>query len=97
MLRCVAIVRTEVSHKCSASIIRVRSVYRLMVTDGILHSQFRKGLKSYIELNDWTPYRRRNVSRVKYELWSDIPEDDILHSHSRENLKRYIALTGCTL
>jgi hypothetical protein len=35
---------------------------------------------------------RRNVSTVKYELGSYIPEDGIPHSHRRENLKSVRAL-----
>jgi hypothetical protein len=48
-----------------------------------------ENLKSYVALTDWTLYRWRNVSPVKYELGFYIAEDDILHSHSRENLKSY--------
>jgi hypothetical protein len=65
--------------------------------DGILHSQPRENLKSYIALTGWALLRRRNVSPVKYELRFYTPEDDILHSDHRENLKSYIALTSWTL
>jgi hypothetical protein len=65
--------------------------------DDILHSHRRENLKSYIALNGWTVWRRRNVSPVKYELDFYIPEDDILPSQRSENLKSYIALTGWTL
>jgi hypothetical protein len=65
--------------------------------DGILHTDRRANIKSYIALTGWTQYWRRNVSPVKYELGFYIPEDDILHSHRRENLKSYIALTGWAL
>jgi hypothetical protein len=36
--------------------------------DGILHSDRRENLKSYIALTGWTLWWRRNVSPVKYEL-----------------------------
>jgi hypothetical protein len=65
--------------------------------DGILHSQSRENLKSYITLTGWTLLRRRNVSPVRYEAGFYIPEDDILHSHRRGNLKFCIALTGWAL
>jgi hypothetical protein len=54
-------------------------------------------IKSYIALTGWVLWRRDNVSPVKYELGSYIPEDDILHSHRCENLKSYIALSGWIL
>jgi hypothetical protein len=58
--------------------------------DSILQNHCHENLKSYIELSGSTLSRRRNVSRVKYELGSCIPEDDILHSHRRECLRSYI-------
>jgi hypothetical protein len=45
-------------------------------------------------LTGWALKRRRNVSLVRYELASYIPEDAVLHSQRRENIKSYIALTG---
>jgi hypothetical protein len=65
--------------------------------DDILHSYRRENLKSYIALTGWALYRRRNVSRVRYELFLYIPGDGIFHSHRRENLKSYIAFTGWAL
>jgi hypothetical protein len=62
--------------------------------DGILHSDRRENLKSYIALTDWALWRRRKVSPMRYELGSYIPEDGILHSDRRENLKFYKALIG---
>jgi hypothetical protein len=58
---------------------------------GILHSQRRENLKSYIALIGWFLLQRRNVSPVRYELGFYITEDAILHSHRRENLKSYIS------
>jgi hypothetical protein len=65
--------------------------------DGILHSQHRENIKSYMALTGWTAWQRGNASPVRYELSFYIPEDDILHSQRRENLKSYKALTGWTL
>jgi hypothetical protein len=58
-----------------------RATRRHIQGEGILHSDFRENLKSYIALPGWTFQRRCNVSPVKYELGFYIPEDDILHSH----------------
>jgi hypothetical protein len=74
-----------------------RATRRNITEDGILHSQRRENLKSYIALIGWTLQRRRNVSSVRYELDFYIPENDILHSDRCENLKSYITLTGWTL
>jgi hypothetical protein len=63
MLRCVALVRTDVSEELSASFIRVtrigdlgttltitRSTHGNITEDAILHSDRRENLKSYIAL-----------------------------------------------
>jgi hypothetical protein len=60
--------------------------------DGILHSDRREHLKSYIALTGCTLLWRRDVFPVKYEVGSYIPEDDILHSHRRQSLVSYIML-----
>jgi hypothetical protein len=65
--------------------------------EGILHSQSRENLKSYIAITGRALYWRHNVFPVKYELCFYIPENEILHCHSRENLKSYITLTGRAL
>jgi hypothetical protein len=49
--------------------------------DGILHYHCRENLKSYIPLTCWSLKWRCNVSPVRYELGSYIPEGDILHGH----------------
>jgi hypothetical protein len=41
--------------------------------DGILHSQRRQNLKSYIALTVWALSRRSNVYPVGYELGFHIP------------------------
>jgi hypothetical protein len=60
----------------------------------IFHSHRRENLKSYIALTGWSLWRRRNVSRVKYELGFYILEVDILNSDRRGNLKSYITVIG---
>jgi hypothetical protein len=77
MLRCVAIVRTDVSEE-------LRSVRRLLVTASavpsspILVTLMKEALCS------------SETSVVTRATWRNIPEDAILHSHRRENLKSYI-------
>jgi hypothetical protein len=61
------------------------------------HGHGRGSLKSYITLTAWSLKQRSNVSSVRYELGSYIPEDGKRHSHRRENIKSYIRLTGCAL
>jgi hypothetical protein len=72
----------------------IRATRRHIPEDGILHNHSRENFKSYIALNDWAVYRRRNVFPMKYELGFYMPEEGVLRSHRRENLKSYIALTG---
>jgi hypothetical protein len=50
--------------------------------DGILYRHRCENLKSYIALIGSELLRRRNVSPVRYEQGSYIPEYGILHSHS---------------
>jgi hypothetical protein len=83
-----ALIITDVSEECSASIIRVTRRY--IPEDGILHSRRRETLKSYIALTGWA--LRRNVFPVRYELDFYIPEYEILHSHRCRNHKFYIPL-----
>jgi hypothetical protein len=100
MLHRVAFVRTDVSEKLSASIIRVArigeivttlGVTRLLVTASVVPSSpilitlMMQALRSS-ETSVLKRARRRNIS-----------EDGILHSHGRGNLKSYIQLTGWTL
>jgi hypothetical protein len=70
MLRRVALVRTDVLEKRSASIIRVTRIGELGTTrnipkDNFLHSRRRENLKSYIEFAEWVLYRRCNVFPVR--------------------------------
>jgi hypothetical protein len=63
----------------------VRYELRFYIPEGgILHSDRRENLKSYIALTSWALKRRSNVSAVRYELRFHITED-ILHSHRRDN------------
>jgi hypothetical protein len=94
MLLRVALVRTDVSDECIASIIRLERIgseLRMLVTVNvvsnslILVSLMMEAVSSF-ETLVLTRATRRNI-----------PEDAILHSHCCENLKSYTALTGWTL
>jgi hypothetical protein len=50
----------------------------------ILDSHRRENLESHIRLTGWFLQRRRNVSPVRYELCSYIPEYGILRNHFRK-------------
>jgi hypothetical protein len=90
MLRCVDLVRTDVSEE-RTYIAFLRSVLRLLVTANVVPSSLilvalmmEEILSS--EMSVPTRATRRNI-----------PEDCILHSRRRENLISYIALTGWIL
>jgi hypothetical protein len=86
ILRRGALIRTDVSEECIASIIRETRIGEpgrtLTVTSN------RRALEEALSLE---------TSVLTTATLRNIPEDGILHNHRRENLKSYIALTGWTL
>jgi hypothetical protein len=102
MLRCVALVRTNVSEELSASFIRVtriselgttlavtsnqRSICWFLVTATFFNSQIHITLMKEALSSSKTLVLTRATQR-------NIPQDGILHSHCHGKLKSYIALT----
>jgi hypothetical protein len=79
MLRCVALVKTDVSEELSASIIRVTRIGELSVTSNrrTLVTLMMEALSS------------SETSALRRATWRNIPEDAIRHSNRRKNLKSY--------
>jgi hypothetical protein len=93
MLRRVALIRTDVSEECSASIIRGTRYGEIGTTLAVTSRNY------FIDscLPDNEALRSSAKSVVTRATRRNIPEHGILHSHRRENLKSYIALTGWAL
>jgi hypothetical protein len=113
MLRCVTLVRTDVSEELSASFIKVTRISELGTTLAVTTTDVRcEEIPSVCRLlvtASVVPSSLILVTLMKEALSSsemsaltratqrNIPEDGIHHSPRRENLKSYIALTGWTL
>jgi hypothetical protein len=113
MLRCVALVRFDVSEELSASFIMVTRIGELGTTLAATSNrraanECSLGICSVCQLLVMANVVPTSPILVTLMISSDtsvltratrhnIPEDGILHSHRDTNLKSYIALTGWTL
>jgi hypothetical protein len=108
LLRRVALVRTDVSERLSASFIRVTVIGEIATTQAVSSNRptLRRNTWYLLVTASVVPSSPILVTLMKEALSSsettvltrvtrcNILEDAILHSHRREILKSYIALTG---
>jgi hypothetical protein len=94
MLRCVTLVRTDVSEELIASIIRMTRMKFLRSMRLFLVTVYVPSLPILVSLMAIQSCETSVLTRVTQR---NIPEDGIIHSYRRENLKSYTELTSCTL
>jgi hypothetical protein len=104
MLRRVTLVRTDVSEKLSASIIRVTRIDELGSTLAVTSNRRRLLVTANVDPSSqilvtlmMEALSSSDTSVLTSATNRNFPEDAILHSHRRENLNSYIALTCWTL
>jgi hypothetical protein len=91
-LRCVALVRTGVSEKLSASFIRVTRISQLGTTLAVTSIVPSSPILVTVMKEALSSSKTSVLTRAtKRNIW----EDAILHSHRHEDLKSYIQASGC--
>jgi hypothetical protein len=85
MLRCVALVRTDVSEELSASFISVTRIGELGTTLAVTNRRTLRINTTLIK----EALSSSETSVLTRFTWRNILEGAILHSHHRENLKSY--------
>jgi hypothetical protein len=98
MLRCVALVRTDVSEELSASFIRVTRIGELGTMLAVTSNRrtLRRNVVPSSPILVTLMQEARSSSETSVltrATWHNIPESAILHSHCGENLKCYAEVT----
>jgi hypothetical protein len=89
-----ALVRTDFSDECFASIIRVKLISELRASCFLLVTANSVPSSLICFTLMMGAIRSSETSVLARATRRHIPEEGILHSHRRENFKSYIALTG---
>jgi hypothetical protein len=102
LLRCVAIVRNDVSEEPSDSIIRVTRIGEIVTTLAVTSNGRTLPRNTTLSLSILVTLMMEALCYFVTSIFTGatrhhIPEDDILHSHRQENLKSCIELTDWTL
>jgi hypothetical protein len=95
MYRRLALVRSDISEKSIACIIRVKTISEpVTVASVLIQLVF---IRSVLQLLLLLTLFLASTSVLTRATRRHVPQNGILHDHRRENLKSYTALTGWAL